>query len=532
MSAIRQAVFDLDEDVRTAALEALVGRSVWGGDFRLAAVRALADPNAKVRESAVRLLATRSIEEPEIKGLVRNALRDFSGSVRFEAAARLAAPSEADVGSLPGYLAAALRDESADVRAAAVGHLLADWAEQPEAVRAVQRALTDPDGGVRAAALAAPEHWAGRPESGELLLAAVRDPDSSCRKRAVELLASYSGLTPEAHAALERATRDEEAEVRHRAFEALADLLPEGELPGLVRRAVQDPAALVRRSGFTQLFAAGQRIGGIEDLFAWAHRALDSEVAFVAFAATESERWARVPTLQELSARTSSLMTDEHTAALFTLATQDPETRETRSAIEAATVHAADGVRRMAFDLAALRYRDQAWGRRVVAEATRDTNAWNRAAAIQAVLTGWPEDAQGLGLPWRAVGDEAEVVRTAALAVLMLREPTDEERLRSAVEHLAADSDYNINDAAQQWIVGNSPAEDARRQLNSLLRADEVSARRSAIAAMALLYRDDPATSVALRRSAGDPAEGVRRGSSRSRLRPWRTPTRKSGAKP
>jgi HEAT repeat protein len=143
-----------------------------------------------------------------------------------------------------------------------------------------QRAASDPDAGVRAMAITAPERLSrideasGIPDLLPTLLRALSDPHPLVRRVAAEALGRTRD--PRIEKALEKATRDRDAAVRAAAVDALGELGTETVLPLLLER-LHDQDPFVRRQAARALGRLGAPTA-TASLIERAIREKDSEV--------------------------------------------------------------------------------------------------------------------------------------------------------------------------------------------------------------------------------------------------------------
>lgn len=273
MAALARALGDPDEWVRLFAVRAL-GRAE-DADVAASLDRVTADPSPRVRTEALLAAEARGVMTERLEALTR----DPSFHVRA-AAMRALRREEGERARLA--LEAGLEDPSVTVRTAALealavaaplddaldrlgrGLASADWRMRLAAIRGsaglgepgvelVRRGATDPDGRVRAAALAA---WPGDPGTEPTFLRALADDDLAVRATAAEAIAGVPGTEALARiaACLDRSLGPEWVELR----ETLALTLGgRQDARALLERLATDPAASVRTRAREGLSALG-----------------------------------------------------------------------------------------------------------------------------------------------------------------------------------------------------------------------------------------------------------------------------------
>ncbi|MFF9280785.1 HEAT repeat domain-containing protein [Streptomyces griseosporeus] len=240
--------------VRSAALRVLAERRPDDPDVRdLLAERAATDPDAPVRATSLELLAERWADLPQTQALVRSAVEDPDARTRRAALAMLAR----HWGSAPETSAlvrrALSRDDDDSVRGAALRVLTAHWAQDPETTATCHDlAVRDSSGLVRIAALRflAPELTDAQWEQ------AASDPDVGVRSLALRHQADQNPPSPRAHQLVRRrAVEDEDWTLRYTALQLLTEHWRDDEdtCAFLQNRAVADAHVVVRDGALTFL---------------------------------------------------------------------------------------------------------------------------------------------------------------------------------------------------------------------------------------------------------------------------------------
>ena len=210
--ALADALGDPEPTVVRAASDALVELERDAPSVRTALAKALHSDDATRRWGAASTWAR--IEPPPIKLLpaLVETLGFPDGHARWAAARLLVSMGRLHGEVLPVLLAMAREDERPHARRMAVYALRELAPDAPETARALLEATRDPDLQLRRAALTSLASVLDPPREviSQLIAILDADPDGASRRIAATSLgelgaADPNGLTPEAHAALQRA---------------------------------------------------------------------------------------------------------------------------------------------------------------------------------------------------------------------------------------------------------------------------------------------------------------------------------------
>lgn len=235
--AIRQALNDFEDGVRTAALDLFIESGPEGESSLDVAVRSLGDTDWEVRSRALRLIATSWPDEPGTRALLASAGRDFVPSIRQAAL-------EALVIGWPRHpeTLAALTAAEADVAV-----FVRDFAHRtrmrlrPEP-SAAKVSAADP----RSAALERLRHADLNLPDDPASRRAVLDLESSAdwwiRREALRVLARRWPNWSETELALTRAMDDDNADIRWDVMRELTDKFPGSSATvSMLRRPAREP---------------------------------------------------------------------------------------------------------------------------------------------------------------------------------------------------------------------------------------------------------------------------------------------------
>ena len=243
-----------------AALAACNADPGYGGRTSAQWIEALADPNPLARAQAATALGNILRLQPKSPNVVRAlvaALADTSDVVRFSVGVALATDQVKAPAAVPGLLVALGDSAHPQMRQQAAYVLGLFGTNAASAVPALARALSDTDGGVRAASAEAlgrvgPDAGLAMPE----LERVSRDPEPGVRLKTVEAVLNIRPPTWQARPFFERALADSEPVVRIAAAYSLGSLKADAaaSIPRLVEL-LSDPDAGVRRA---VVFALGE----------------------------------------------------------------------------------------------------------------------------------------------------------------------------------------------------------------------------------------------------------------------------------
>ncbi|HKG94442.1 MAG TPA: HEAT repeat domain-containing protein [Gemmatimonadaceae bacterium] len=227
VEVIHRALDDPDQLVREAAVQAMRDDRAAATAALPALLRILGDSSADARRSALRALGTLDSAGagPVLPALFAALRGDADQYVRGSAAAALGGIGSPAPGTVRALLAA-LADSSDYVRMSAVEALAsADIRSLPATLAdsiavAVDRALDDPEGDVRFAALAAARGIGARTRA--TLRRAAAGPDTLMALVAIEHLSEQTGADSGVLGVLVGAMGDPRVNVRHAAAEAVA----------------------------------------------------------------------------------------------------------------------------------------------------------------------------------------------------------------------------------------------------------------------------------------------------------------------
>ena len=229
ISALRVAVKDRDNQVRVAAIDALVELGESLKELTPDLARLLDAPEGRVRVEASKVWVRRELPIADIAPALSGALRDPDAMVRKDAVDVVADMDKVPT-ALVGVVQTALKDKNSDVRASATTAL----SKVETVVRNEDKTAT--------------------------YLAGIRDRNDAVRRESIEGLGKLGAASPEVVAALVRALKDKDQFVREEAIKALADLKAKDAIPALWEVAKSDKEWSVQSAARDALHKLGEKV--------------------------------------------------------------------------------------------------------------------------------------------------------------------------------------------------------------------------------------------------------------------------------
>ena len=272
IAMLLKALSDPGSSVRQAAVTAL--KQVAGDQPQVIAMllKALSDPGSSVRQAAVTALKQVAGDQPQVieqlltilseistasllqKGRINERNQSFRKGL-FTRMILLIGQIGEDQPQVIAMLLKALSDPDSGVRQAAVTALGQVAGDQPQVVAMLLKILSDPDSGVRQAAVTALGQVAGdQPQVIEALLKALSDSDWFVRQRAVTALGQVTGDQPQVVEALLKILFDSDWFVQQRAVTILGQVAgDQSQVIAMLLKALSDPGSGVRQAIVTAL---------------------------------------------------------------------------------------------------------------------------------------------------------------------------------------------------------------------------------------------------------------------------------------
>jgi HEAT repeat protein len=445
-------------DARRAALEVLVSEAA---EFSGSALeRAIADPNADVRLSALRSLSSVIPQLSRFRPAVLRLCEDTVEKVRQEAV-ETAARFWGDRPEVMRILHRAARSQSWQLRRAALESLASRWPDDDETRRALRRGRRDPSDSVRYTATTVTASLAQNAgERAAVVEAATTDPDVWTRRWAAALLCAMmvEGNRP-AEAAAGCST------IREAALHAVVRSGLDEAARSAVRAATDDPDPDVRLAAYELVGARRDAFPDAPRLITKSSRDLDPEIRLFGLAALLAA-W---PDHDEASGARRRGLTDPtdqiRRLALESLILNEPDAPATHHAITAAINDRDWATRRVALDTLSLRWRDLPETRRSLHAAMHHPEESVRQAVAKALRGAWPDDDLTFDALADCVGDPAPTLRVQALRSLATGWPHDG-RIRGLLGIARRDHDSDVATAAwelQRRADDNGAFDNARR---------------------------------------------------------------------
>jgi len=507
LERVLAATLDGDEDVRKAAIELLAGRWPDAPESMDAVCRAIRDADPKVRRAAVQAMAQRWRDDPEVVEALKLAKVDYDGDVRVAALTAHADP----ISRATEYVAIldwiVANDPVGDARRAAIEVLVSEAVESSGS--ALGRAITDPDPGVRAAALkclssVTPQLSRFQPAVLRLCEDAVDD----VRQKAVEAAARFWGDQPEVVRILNRAARSPSWQLRRVALESLASRWPDAAATAqALRCGRRDPSDLVRYTATTLMASLGKDAGERASVVAeattdpyfwtrwWAARQLCGLPVDADGPASRGEAAPECSTVREaaLHAAVRSGL-DEAGMSAVRVATGDPD----------------PDVRLAAYEIVGARRDTFSDAQGLITNASRDVDPEIRLFGLAALLAAWPEHDETSGARRRGLTDPSDELRRLALESLILNE-SDASSTRDAITAAITDGDWAARRLALDTIClrwRDMPGTGV--SLHAAMHHPDMSVRQAIAVALRAAWPDDNLTFDSLADRVSDPASSLR----------------------